>query len=123
MTFVLKHKEIYQQHICDNSVEMGLGDFLTIYAHDILKINLITKISISVDFTYSIIQFLEFSNKRKHMVTITKTNYFLFEQKGHVKKFLKYMNSRHCNIQFTCEEDSNDKFSFLDITLAYQMIN
>ena len=52
MTFVLKYKEVYQQHIYDNSVEMGLGDFLTIYAHDILKVNLITKINISVDFTY-----------------------------------------------------------------------
>ena len=25
------------------------------------------------------------------------------------------MNSRHRNIQFTCEKDSNDKISFLDI--------
>ena len=28
------------------------------------------------------------------------------------------MNSRHRNIQFTCEEKSNDKISFLDISLT-----
>ena len=28
------------------------------------------------------------------------------------------MNSRHRNIQFTCEEESNDKISFLDISIT-----
>ena len=40
------------------------------------------------------------------------------EHKDHVKKFLRYMNSRHRNIQFTCEEESNDKISFLDISIT-----
>ena len=39
----------------------------------------------------------------------------MFEHKDHVKKFLRYMHSRHRNIQFTCEEESNDKISYLDI--------
>ena len=42
----------------------------------------------------------------------------MFEHKDHVKKFLRYMNSRHRNIQFTCEEESNDKISFLDISIT-----
>ena len=36
--------------------------------------------------------------------------FLIFESRNHAKKFLKYMNSRHPNIQFTCEEESNDKF-------------
>ena len=30
----------------------------------------------------------------------------MFEHKGHEKKFLRYMNSRHRNIQFTCQEEN-----------------
>ena len=41
----------------------------------------------------------------------------MFEHKDHVKKFLGYMNLRHRNIQFTCEEESNDKVSFLGISI------
>ena len=44
--------------------------------------------------------------------------FLMFEHKDHVKKFLRYMNSRHRNIQFTCEEESNDKISFLDISIT-----
>ena len=43
--------------------------------------------------------------------------FLMFESRDHVKKFLKYMNSRHPNIQFTCEEESNNKISFLDISV------
>ena len=43
--------------------------------------------------------------------------FHMFESRGHVKKFFKYMNSRHPNIQFTCEEESN-KISFLDISVT-----
>ena len=42
----------------------------------------------------------------------------MFEHKDHVKKFLRYMNSRHRNIQFTYEEESNDKISFLNISIT-----
>ena len=34
----------------------------------------------------------------------------MFEGRDHVKKFLKYMNSRHPNIWFTCEEESEASF-------------
>ena len=44
--------------------------------------------------------------------------FLMLESKHHVKKFLKYMNSRHPNIQFTCEEESNHKISFLDISVT-----
>ena len=39
--------------------------------------------------------------------------FLMFEHKDHGKKFLRYMNSHLRNIQFTCEEESNDKISFL----------
>ena len=42
----------------------------------------------------------------------------MFERKDHVKKFLRYMNSRHRNIQFTSYEESNDKILFLDISIT-----
>ena len=42
----------------------------------------------------------------------------MYERKDQVKKFLRYMNSRHPNIQFTCKEESNNKFSFLDVSMT-----
>ena len=42
----------------------------------------------------------------------------MFEHKNNVKKFLRYMNSCHCNIQSTCEKESNDKISFLDTSIT-----
>ena len=45
-------------------------------------------------------------------------SFFIFESRVHVKKFLKYINSRHHHIQFTCEEESNNKISFLDISMT-----
>ena len=44
--------------------------------------------------------------------------FLMFESRNHGKKFLKYMNSRHSNIQFTCEEESNNNISFLDISVT-----
>ena len=44
--------------------------------------------------------------------------FLMFESRDHVKKFLKYMNSCHPNIQLTCEEESNDKISLLDISVT-----
>ena len=42
----------------------------------------------------------------------------MFEKKEHVKKFSKYMNSRHRNIKFTFEEEQDNKISFLDISIT-----
>ena len=44
--------------------------------------------------------------------------FLMFERKDQLKKFLRYMNSRHPNIQFICEEESNNKISFLDVSIA-----
>ena len=44
--------------------------------------------------------------------------FLMFEKKNHVKKFLKYMNSRHQNIKFTFEEEHNNKIAFLDISIT-----
>ena len=43
--------------------------------------------------------------------------FLIYERKHQVKKFLRYMNSRHPNIQFTCEGESNKKTSFLDVSI------
>ena len=43
--------------------------------------------------------------------------FVMFESKDHVKKFFKYLNSRHPNIKFTYEEEVNNKLSFLDILI------
>jgi hypothetical protein len=40
-----------------------------------------------------------------------------FKDKKHVKKFLRYLNSRHPNITFTIEEEENDRLPFLDIEI------
>ena len=42
----------------------------------------------------------------------------MFEKKHHMKKFLKYMNSRHQNIKFAFEEKHNNKIAFLDISVT-----
>ena len=42
----------------------------------------------------------------------------MFEHKDQVQKFLRYMNSRQPNIQFTCEEESNNKISILDVSIT-----
>ena len=44
--------------------------------------------------------------------------YLMFEKREHVKKFLRYMNSRHRNIKFTFEEEQDNKISFLDISIT-----
>ena len=42
--------------------------------------------------------------------------FLTFGHKNHIKKFLRYINLRHRNIHFTCEEESNAKISFLEIS-------
>ena len=44
--------------------------------------------------------------------------FLMFESSSQVKKFLRYMNSRHANIKFTVEEEENDSISFLDIAIT-----
>ena len=42
----------------------------------------------------------------------------LFKSKDRVNKFLRYMNTRHPNIEFTHEEENNGSMSFLDVTIT-----
>ena len=44
--------------------------------------------------------------------------FLMFEKKDHVKRFLKYMNSRHQNIKFTFDEERNNNITFLDISIT-----
>ena len=44
--------------------------------------------------------------------------FLLFKAKDHIKQFFRYMNSRHPNIKFTCEEGNDNKISFLDISIT-----
>ena len=44
--------------------------------------------------------------------------FLMFEKQDHVKKVLKYMNSRHQNIKFTFEEEHNNMIAFLDISIT-----
>ena len=44
--------------------------------------------------------------------------FLMFQDRSHVKKFLRYMNSRHQNINFTVEEEENNSLSFLDIKIT-----
>ena len=42
----------------------------------------------------------------------------LFERQEQVKEFLDYINSKHRNIKFTCEEEENNTLPFLDISIS-----
>ena len=44
--------------------------------------------------------------------------FLMFQKKEHVKKFFRYMNSRHRNIKLTFEEEQDNKISFLDISIT-----
>ena len=44
--------------------------------------------------------------------------FLLYKVKDHVQKFFRYMSSRHPNIKFTCEEENDNKISFLDISVT-----
>ena len=42
----------------------------------------------------------------------------VFRTEAHAKPFLEYLNSRHCNIKFTCESEHNGVLPFLDINIT-----
>ena len=42
----------------------------------------------------------------------------MLKKKDHVKNYLCYINSRHKNIKFTCDEENENKISFLDVTIT-----
>ena len=45
-------------------------------------------------------------------------NFVMFKKKDHIKKCLRYINSRHRNIKFTCGEEKDTKTSLLDISIS-----
>ena len=44
--------------------------------------------------------------------------FLLFSSQSHVNKFLKYMNTRHDNIDFTHEIEIDDRLAFLDVLVT-----
>ena len=56
--------------------------------------------------------------RRKYNRRYVDDIFLVSECRDLIKKFFKCMNSRHPNIQFTCEEESNKKISFLDISVT-----
>ena len=42
----------------------------------------------------------------------------LFRSPDHLEKFTSYLNSKHKNIKFTYEKESNDSLPFLDILIS-----
>ena len=43
--------------------------------------------------------------------------FLLFHHESHASKFLEYLNSKHPNINFTCELETEGKISFLDCNI------
>ena len=41
--------------------------------------------------------------------------FLVFRSEEHVEPFLKFMNSLHKNIEFTCEREENNKLSFIGV--------
>ena len=48
--------------------------------------------------------------------------FLIIDRRDHVKEFLKYIDLRHPNIQFTCKKESKNKISFLE-TFATRINN
>lgn len=44
--------------------------------------------------------------------------FVLFESPDHLPLFVDYMNSRHCNMKFTSESETNNSFNFLDVNIT-----
>ena len=44
--------------------------------------------------------------------------FLLFSSENHVKKFHKYINTRHKNMTFTFEVEKNNKLAFLDVLVT-----
>ena len=53
-----------------------------------------------------------------HYQRFIDETFLIFKDPSHSEKFLKYLNSKHSNIKFTCENEVNDSLPFLDIRLS-----
>ena len=54
----------------------------------------------------------------KHYVRFMDDTFVLFSSVDHVKKFHKYLNSRHVNMKFTFEVETNNSLPFLDVLVT-----
>ena len=46
------------------------------------------------------------------------TFFILFKNSQHIPKFLSYLNTKHPNIEFTCETEINSSILFLDVIVS-----
>ena len=44
--------------------------------------------------------------------------FLLFRHPSHANRFLSFLNSRHMNINFTIENESNGSLAFLDVEIS-----
>ena len=44
--------------------------------------------------------------------------FLMFDKKDHVKKYSEYMDTCHCNIKSTVEDEQENKISFLDVSIT-----
>ena len=49
--------------------------------------------------------------------------FLIFNEKEHAPLFLDYLNSKHQNINFTMETESNNQISFLDVLVRKDDFN
>ena len=49
--------------------------------------------------------------------------FLIFNEKEHAPLFLDYLNSKHQNINFTMETESNNQISFLDVLVRKDVFN
>ena len=47
--------------------------------------------------------------------------FLLFSAKDHIKKFFRYINSRHKSMSFTYEEENDNKLPFLDVLVSREV--
>ena len=52
--------------------------------------------------------------KRRYM----DDTFLLFTHPSHANRFLSFLNSRHMNINFTIENESNGSLAFLDVEIS-----
>jgi len=56
--------------------------------------------------------------KPKFYLRYLDDTFILFNNADESKLFLEYCNSKHSQINFTCETETNDKLAFLDVTVS-----
>ena len=71
-----------------------------------------------VYYEHTSVEYCPLQFKHKFYRRYVDNIFLLFDQKDHVKKFLKYMNTRHRYITFTVEEEQDNEMFFLNISIT-----